>query len=75
MLRLQDVLFVLMATFAPSWANAGDLEDLQGAWETTFEQNGKTYRAVRTIKDRNEITGETPVPRKHQPQFLIWTQH
>ena len=74
MLRLQYVLFVLIATVAQSWANAGDLEDLQGAWETTFEQNGKTYRAVKTIKDRNESVevydGQT-LMKKHDVEFEV----
>ena len=52
--QLQTSLFVLMAAFMSSWAYGGDLDDLQGKWETTFEQNGRSYRAVKTIKNRTE---------------------
>ena len=52
--HLQTFLLVLMAAFMSSWVRAGDIDDLQGAWETTFEQNGRTYRAAKTIKNRIE---------------------
>ena len=74
MQQLRNVLFVLMALLAPSRGNAGDLESLQGAWETTFEQNGKTYRAVKTIKERNESVevydGQT-LMKKHEVEFEL----
>jgi len=74
MLQFRNALFVLMAAFAPSCANAGDLDSLQGAWETTFEQNGKTYRAVKTIKERNESVevydGQT-LMKKHEVEFEL----
>jgi hypothetical protein len=53
---------------------AGDLETLQGIWETTIQQNGRQYRAVKTVEGNCEtvdvFAGEHLI-RRHVVDFEI----
>ena len=54
MIRLSSLFCALAVAMTPVIAFASDLDKLQGTWETSFRQEGKTYRAVKTIQDQTE---------------------
>lgn len=51
---LQHLLFVVGLVISSASVFGSDLENLQGDWETSFQQDGKVYRAVKTIKGQTE---------------------
>lgn len=51
---LIHLLVVVVLAISPAIVFASDLEDLQGDWETSFQQDGNVYRAVKTIKGQTE---------------------
>jgi len=48
------LLLVFFLIALPHELFAGDLETLQGSWESTIQQNGKTLRIVKTIEGKSE---------------------
>lgn len=72
--RLRNLLFVLATVVLPASSFAGDLDSLQGSWETNFRQNERTYRAVKTIKGQTETVevfdGEK-LMKKHSVDFEL----
>ena len=51
---LKRMILVVVFSISPTFVFAGDLDTLQGEWETTFEQGGRIYRAVKSIKGKTE---------------------
>lgn len=51
---LKHFLLVVVLAITPTVVFASDLDKLQGDWETSFQQDGKIYRAVKTIKGQTE---------------------
>ena len=64
--------FILSLVSLP--ALAGDLQDLQGTWETTITVQGKPYTIQKTIKDNTEtldlLLGDQLVKR-HEVSFEL----
>lgn len=50
------VALVIMTCFGDSIARADALTNLQGSWEIRFKENGRSLRAVKTVKDDTETT-------------------
>ncbi len=47
---------VIVTFFCASNARADTLTNVQGAWEIRFTENGRSLRALKTIKDDTETT-------------------
>ena len=71
---LKYFLFVMVLAVSPVIVFASDLDKLQGDWETSFQQDGKVYRVIKTIKGQTEtvevLDGER-VMKRHSVDFEI----